>query len=256
MTTSNDISRIKTKLAEEKGSLDWLICSAAFALALRWKLEGDHQCTDAAAKILGAWGETLEVLETDSDSFLTAGLQGFELANTGELLRDYELFIVNGQKASHDMMVKVFLAKNILFIKHDDWSEETYDFVLDYWHTGDGNGVIALAISDIVEEPCTGKPLDQSHASLDLDGHAFIAQMAWNQGTGLYSDSKYRMLRGIAEYFARFNLGKGVPFVPYKNLFAVTQGQHRLSLQLYPGSPGYECGLGSWGERSGHYFII
>lgn len=265
MATSNDIGRIKTKLAEKKdpwtGSyavltgmkfaqptytnravrnltrsintdLLWHDAAAAFALALRWKLEGDDQYAAAAAKILVAWGEILEDLGGDSDSFLTAGLQGFELANAGELLRDYAPFVANGQKAFIDMMVNVFLAKNIIFLKHEDWSEgvhnhyfaswelcnmasamaiailtddqETYDFIVDYWHNGDGNGAIALAISDIVEEPGTGNPLgqgqesgrDQGHASLDPDGHASIAQMAWNQGTDLYADSDYRMLRG------------------------------------------------------------
>lgn len=265
MATSTDISRIKTKLSEKKNpwtrsyavltgmrfanptytngavsnltraentDLLWHDAAAAFALALRWKLEGDDTYAAAAAKILTAWGETLESLGTDSDSFLTAGLQGFELANAGELLRDYAPFVANGQKAYNNMMVNVFLAQNIQFIKHKDWSEgvhnhyfaswelcnmasamaiailtddqQTFDFVVDYWHTGDGNGAIALAISDIVEEPGTGKPLgqgqesgrDQGHASLDPDSHASIAQMAWNQGIDLYADSDYRMLRG------------------------------------------------------------
>jgi hypothetical protein len=89
-----------------------------------------------------------------------------------------------------------------------------------------------------------------------------------------------------AEYFARFNLGNDVPFVPYENVICNyteastdSRGAFRpnwellyshygqilgmdvpwvkayldYSLPLYPGSPGYEGGLGSWGEGSGHY---
>ncbi|TVY26896.1 hypothetical protein LHYA1_G004848 [Lachnellula hyalina] len=325
MVNSNDISRIKTKLAAKldpwTGSysvltgmtyaqstytngavsnltratntdLLWHDAAAAFALALRWKLEGDDEYAAAAAKILTAWGTTLESLGTDSDQFLTAGLQGFEMANAGELLRDYAPFVANGQKEFNDMMVNVFLAQNIQFIKHKDWSEgvhnhyfaswelcnmasaiaiavltddqDTFDFVVDYWHTGDGNGAISLAISDIVEEPGTG---------------------GLESGTDLYADSDYRMLRG-AEYFARYNLGNDVPFVPYANVICnyteasnSSRGAFRpnwellyshygqilgmdvpwvkaylnFSLPLYPGSPGYEGGLGSWGEGSGHY---
>ncbi|KAF2489948.1 chondroitin AC/alginate lyase [Lophium mytilinum] len=288
MITSTDISRIKTKLSEKKepwtssyagltgtyasqltytnnatsnltrsvnGALLWHDTAAAFSLALRWTLEGGDQYADAAVKILTAWADTLESLGTDPDAYLNSGFQGFELANAGELLRDYAPFVANGQKAFTKMMVDIFLHDAVYFIEHKDPSEhvhnhffaswelcnmasamaiailtddqDTYDFVLNYWHTGDGNGAIALAISDIVEEPGTGKPLgqgqevgrDQGHASLDQDQQANIAQMAWNQGTDLYADSEYRMLRG-AEYFARFNLGYDVPFVRYTNVIA------------------------------------
>ncbi|OJJ42770.1 hypothetical protein ASPZODRAFT_75919 [Penicilliopsis zonata CBS 506.65] len=230
----------------------WQDTAAAFALALRWKVEGNTTYADAAAEILTAWAGNLTSIGSNDDQYLVAGLQGHELANAAELLRDYEPFQENGLAQFIEMMETVFLAKNIYFLEHLDGSEHnvlhffanwelsqvasvmaisvltdnqtTWDFAVDYFKNGTGNGAINNAITNIVEEPGTGNPLgqgqeegrDQGHSAMDYALLGVIGQQAWNQGEDLFAYNDSRILLG-AEYFARYNLGYDVPFEPYTN---------------------------------------
>lgn len=74
----------------------WHDTAAAFALALRWKISGDSSYADTAAQILTAWSDKLHSIGSNDDQYLVAGLQGHELANAGELLRDYAPFVSRG----------------------------------------------------------------------------------------------------------------------------------------------------------------
>ncbi|KAJ5917410.1 hypothetical protein N7466_010964 [Penicillium verhagenii] len=230
----------------------WEDATAAFALALRWKVEGNTSFADAAADILTAWAGNLTSIGANDDQYLVAGLQGHELANAGELLRDYPPFKKSGLASFQAMMQKVFLEKNLYFLNHLDGSEHnvkhffanwelaqvasamaigvltnnqtTWDFAINYFKHGSGNGAINNAVTNIVEEPGTGRPLgqgqeegrDQGHSALDYALLGVIAQQAWNQGEDLYSYNDSRILLG-AEYFARYNLGYDVPFENYTN---------------------------------------
>ncbi|KAJ5557871.1 hypothetical protein N7513_003457 [Penicillium frequentans] len=205
----------------------WQDAAAAFALALRWKVEGNTSYADAAAAILTSWAETLTSLGTTDDQYLVAGLQGHELANAGELLRDYAPFQQSGLASFNSMMQDVFLEKNIYFLNHLAGSEQNVKHFFANWElaqNGTGNGAINNAITNIVEEPDTGRPLgqgqeegrDQGHSSLDYALLGVIAQQAWNQGEDLYAYNNSRILLG-AEYFARYNLGYDVPFENYTN---------------------------------------
>jgi len=130
LVTSSDISRIKTKLAAqldpwqsswkklisieysqstytnnavsgvyrdtvgdiiENAENLWHDAAAAFNLGLRWKVEGDPQFAKAAANILTAWGEKLKNFDAGDDQYLTTGLQGYQLVNAAELIREYVL---------------------------------------------------------------------------------------------------------------------------------------------------------------------
>ncbi|KAJ5874356.1 uncharacterized protein N7529_002786 [Penicillium soppii] len=230
----------------------WQDAAAAFALALRWKVERNTSYADAAADILTAWAESLTSLGANDDQYLVAGLQGHELANAGELLRDYAPFQKSGLASFQTMMQHVFLEKNLYFLNHLAGSEHnvkhffanwelaqvastmaigvltdnktTWDFAVNYFKNGTGNGAINNAITNIVEEPGTGRPLgqgqeegrDQGHSSLDYALLGVIAQQAWNQGEDLFAYNDSRILLG-AEYFARYNLGYDVPFESYTN---------------------------------------
>jgi len=57
---------------------------------------------------------------------------------------------------------------------------------------------------------------DQGHTMLDIALLGAICQMAWNVGDDLFAYGDNRLLRG-AEYAARYNLGKDVPFTAYTN---------------------------------------
>ncbi|ROW00095.1 hypothetical protein VSDG_03573 [Cytospora chrysosperma] len=299
----------------------WHDAAAAFALALRWKISGNETFASTAAAILTAWGETLTGIgtnSTDMDNYLSAGFQGSELANAAELLRDYQPFADDGLQKVIDMMNNVFLPMNLAFLNHElpaehiwthffaNWelgnmasamsiavlsdNSTTWDFVVDYFKNGGGNGNINLAVSNLVEEPGTGVILgqgqesgrDQGHSALDQQMLGVVGQQAWNQGEDLFAYNNSRILQG-AEYFARYNLGYDVPFVNYTNSIVyysqisnASRGATRPTWELLyshyvqikgldaPWTTkylnytvnsygGFEPGAGSLGEGSGRY---
>lgn len=213
----------------------WHDAAAAFALALRWKISGNETFASTAAAILTAWGETLTGIgtnSTDMDNYLSAGFQGSELANAAELLRDYQPFADDGLQKVIDMMNNVFLPMNLAFLNHElpaehiwthffaNWelgnmasamsiavlsdNSTTWDFVVDYFKNGGGNGNINLAVSNLVEEPGTGVILgqgqesgrDQGHSALDQQMLGVVGQQAWNQGEDLFAYNNSRILQG------------------------------------------------------------
>ncbi|GLI74940.1 hypothetical protein PoHVEF18_003189 [Penicillium ochrochloron] len=302
----------------ENAQLLWHDVAAAFNLALRWKITGNTSFADTASNILHAWATTLTEIGGGDDKYLTAGLQGYELANAAELLRDYHPFTENVLPAVVEMANSIFIPMHYKWLNHKEPSEHNvrhffanwelcnvasamamgvltdnqtvWDFAVNYFKTGDGNGAINNAVSNIVEEPGTGALLgqiqesgrDQGHSALDIQLFGVIGQQAWNQGEDLFSYNDSRILRG-AEYFARYNLGNDVPFIPYTNgivnfvdissasrgairptwellynHYVVRKGMHapwttrflNNSLDHYGGTEG---GAGSWGEGAGHY---
>ncbi|RAH80868.1 chondroitin AC/alginate lyase [Aspergillus japonicus CBS 114.51] len=257
LVSSNDVSRLKGKLAANLApwKTSWEVLTSMDSGNVPYTpqaVEGNTSYADAAADILTSWAETLTSLGANDDQYIVAGLQGHEMANAGELLRDYAPFRENGLASFQTMMQEVFLEKNMYFLNHLDGSEHnvlhffanwelaqvasvlaigvltdnktTWDFGINYFKNGSGNGAIKNAITTIVEEPGTGRPLgqgqeegrDQGHSSLDYALLGVIAQQAWNQGEDLYAYNNSAILLG-AEYFARYNLGYDVPFVNYTN---------------------------------------
>jgi len=212
------------------GGLLWRDAAAAFNLAIRWKISGDTQYADASARILAAWASQLKILNGGDDKYLSSGLQGYELANAAELLRDYPPFSKNDLASVIRMLTTVILPLNIKFLNHGEPSEHNHrhffsnwelsnvasamaigvltdnqtnwDFAINYFKNGTGNGAIENAITNIVEEPGTGKPLgqgqeagrDQGHAGLALQLLAVIGQQAWNQGEDLFGYDNNRIL--------------------------------------------------------------
>ncbi|ORY60922.1 chondroitin AC/alginate lyase [Pseudomassariella vexata] len=298
----------------------WHDAAAAFALTLRWKISGDDTYAETASRILTAWGEKLTAIGGNDDAYLASGFQGHELANAAELLRDYAPFSApgGGLEVFTKMMTSVFLPMNLDFLNHVLGSEHNvkhffanwelgnlasamaiavltdnttvWDFAVDYFKNGEGNGCINNAVSNLVEEPETGTVLgqgqeagrDQGHAALDFQMLGVIGQQAWNQGVDLFGFNDSRILKG-AEYFARYNLNNDVPFEPYTNgivsftdVSDASRGALRPTWELlyshyiqlkglsapwttaylnYSLSTfgGYEPGAGAWGEGSGHY---
>lgn len=214
------------------GEALWHDAAAAFNLALRWKISGEKQFAEAASNILVAWADKLELLSGGDDAYLTAGLQGYELANAFELLYDYKPFVASGRSNVLRMLNEVFLPMNLDFlnqrlgsqhnVKHffANWeqcniasalaiavvadNQTTWDFAIDYFKNGVGNGAINNAISNIVKEPETGKPLgqgqesgrDQGHSGMNFQLLGAIGQQAWNQGEDLFSYNNSRILLG------------------------------------------------------------
>ncbi|KAF7889697.1 uncharacterized protein EAF02_002112 [Botrytis sinoallii] len=321
--TNNAVARVYRDATADitaNAELLWHDAAAAFALGLRWKIERDAQYAEAAAAILTAWGEKLDNFDDEGvdDQYLTTGLQGHELVNAAELIRDYAPFAESGLATFTAMFERTFLAKNLYFLNHSAGSEHNvkhffanwelcnmasvmafgvltdnstlFDYAVDYFKTGSGNGGINNCISNLVTEPETGKIMgqpqeagrDQGHTGLDFQLLGVLAQQAWNQGEDLYGFNNSKILLG-AEYYARYNLNNDVPFEPYTNgIVSYTEvsddsrGSYRPTWELLyahygqikgvdaPWTKeymnytvttmgGFEGGAGSWGEGSGHY---
>jgi hypothetical protein len=62
----------------------------AYQNALRWKIEDNSQCADAAVRILMQWARTTRGITGTSDQCLAAGLYGYQFAQAAELMRDYD----------------------------------------------------------------------------------------------------------------------------------------------------------------------
>lgn len=207
--------------------------AAAFALALRWKLTGNDSYAETATALLTAWGGNLTAIGGDMDAYLAAGLQGHELANAAELLRDYTPWVDGGGwDVFTGMLNNVFLPMNLAFLNHElpaehvithyfaNWelsnmasamaiavlteNVTTWDFVVQYFKNGTGNGCVNLAVSNLVEEPGTGVMLgqgqesgrDQGHSALDQQMFGVVGQQAWNQGVDLFGYNDSRILKG------------------------------------------------------------
>ena len=291
----NAVAVVSRDGAAANGDKLWHDTAAAFNLALRWKIEGNATYAEAASSILGSWGKTLTSFAGNDDQYLMAGLQGYQLINAAELLRDYTPFESSGNaQAFIDMFTSTFLHANMFFLNHQAPSEHNhqhfhanwelcnlasamafgvytenatiYDFAIQYFKNGTGNGAINNAITNLVEEPGTGTLMgqpqeagrDQGHTGLDFQLLGVVAQQAWNQGEDLYGYNNSRILQGCvlshssssqkpsrlttmisAEYFARYNLGNEVPFEPWTNsivsftdVSAKSRGAYRPTWEL------------------------
>lgn len=210
----------------------WHDTAAAFDLALRWKISREDQYASAAADVLTAWADTMTGFGTDDDEFLSAGLQGYELANAAKLLRDYEPVQKDGFDQVADFLASIFLPINLEFLNHEHGSEHNvlhffanwelaqvatiqaiavltdnetaWDYTTTYFKNGTGNGNIYNAITNIAEEPETGSPLgqgqesgrDQGHSALDFQLLGAIGQQGYNQGEDLFAYADNRILLG------------------------------------------------------------
>ena len=195
--------------------------AAAYALAIRWKVTQDSTYGDAAIAILDNWSSTLTELGGDSDQYLAAGIYGYEFAQAGEIMRDYEEW--TGLDAFITMMVDVFYSKSAdWFANHDagtyggnapgvyaGWdlcnmaaavaigiladNETIYDQGANYFADGATNGAQVDAIpyihwydnQVIAQTQEAGR--DQGHNMLDIALLSMIGKMAYNQGNDLLS---------------------------------------------------------------------
>lgn len=60
----------------------------AYQNALRWKIEGNQSCANAAVRILMSWANVTKYIGGDSNYALAAGLYGYQFAQAAELVRD------------------------------------------------------------------------------------------------------------------------------------------------------------------------
>jgi hypothetical protein len=215
---------------------------AAYQNALRWRISGDEAHRDKAVEILNAWSETLTEITGNADRFLAAGIYGYQAANAAELVRDVDGFEVG---RFQDMLANVFYPLNDQFLtNHNDacvtnyWSnwdlcnlasvmaigvfnedQGLFDRAVDYMYNGEGNGSLDNAIPFVHEDESLAQQQesgrDQAHSLMATGLLGTICEMAWNQGVDLYGYDDSRFAK-CAEYVARYNLGRDVPFTTYQ----------------------------------------
>lgn len=232
----------------------WWDVNAVQVLVYQWKMTGRREYADAAVRILNAWSGKLTKLDGFFDGFLVAGIQGYQLAVLGELLRDYDGWGRDDFSAFKTMMNTVFVGWAKWFIGMNQGGLSTarvfsnwdlamencllanavladdvdmFNWVVDFYVRGTTNGALANYAyyrhpGNLVQTQETGR--DQGHNTLSLMLASNLAEMAWNQGVDFYGWDDNRLL-GTAEYVARANLINpatglyyAVPFQFWQNL--------------------------------------
>jgi hypothetical protein len=221
---------------------------AAYACALRWKISGDAAYADEAVRIMNAWSATLTGFGGTIDAFLASGIQGYQFANAGEIMRTYSGWAAADFASFQSMMLDIFYPNNHQGLSqsltpltvYSSWQlcciaailaigvlcddQAKFDEAISYFKTGLGNGGIAQAIYYIHpgylgQTQESGR--DQGHNTLSISLMTNICEMAWNQGVDLYGYDNNRILAG-AEYIAKGNLIESgttyyaMPFATYK----------------------------------------
>jgi len=220
---------------------------AAYLNALQWKITGNTAAANCAVRILNAWGSTLTGINlTDGhwDGYLAAGLQGYQLANAAELMRDYSGWAAADFTQFKQMMQNVFVplvGNNTSLQVFSNWNlcamaaalaiavlcddHARFDATIAYFKEGLGNGAIAQ-MAYYIHPGYLGQTQesgrDQGHNTLSISLVTTLCEMAWNQGIDLYGYDNNRVL-AACEYTAKGNLHQSgptspyytVPFVPY-----------------------------------------
>ncbi|SHM50000.1 Alginate lyase [Chitinophaga jiangningensis] len=218
---------------------------AAYLNALRWYISGDTAYAACSRKILNAWAYTVNQVPSGQDIPGLMGIATYEFAVAGEILRLYPNWSPADFQQFKNMMTNYlypnchdFLTRhNNTCITHywANWDicnitailaigvlcddRDKYNEAVTYFKSGAGNGNITKAIpflhpGGLAQWQETGR--DQEHALLGIGMLATFCQIAWNQGQDLYGYDNNRLLAG-AEYTAKYNLWKEVPYTTYNN---------------------------------------
>jgi hypothetical protein len=100
---------------------------AAYQLALRWKINGSSEFAVASTRILDDWSSTMKAIGGSSDGFLAAGLYGYQLANAGEIMRDYSEWPKTNRTRLGDLLRTVFYEDSYRFLTtHNGASRHHY----------------------------------------------------------------------------------------------------------------------------------
>lgn len=218
---------------------------AAYLNALRWYISGDTSYAACSRKILNAWAYAVNQVPRGQDVPGLMGIAIYEFAIAAEILRLYPNWSSADFKKFKNMMTTYlypnchdFLTRhNNACISHywANWDicnmaailsigvlcDDTAKFneAITYFKSGAGNGNIANAVPFLYREGLgqwqeTGR--DQEHAFLGIGMLASFCQIAWSQGQDMYGYDNNRLLKG-AEYTAKYNLWKDVPYTTYNN---------------------------------------
>lgn len=222
---------------------------AAYLNALRWYISGDTSYAACSRKILNAWAYAVNQVPSGTDIPGLMGIAVYEFAVAAEILRLYPNWSDADFSRFKNMMTTYmypnchdFLTRhNNACITHywANWDicnmaailsigvlcddRAKFNEAITYYKSGAGNGNIRNAIpflypGGLGQWQETGR--DQEHALLGVGMFATFCQITWNQGVDMFGYDNNRLLAG-AEYTARYNLWKEVPYTTYTNCDSV-----------------------------------
>lgn len=227
--------------------------ATAYQCALVWKLTGNTAYADKAVQILNAWARTCKAVTGDSNACLAVGIYGYEFANAGELLRDYEGWKRTDFEAYKTWIRTVFLERAFDFLERRNGTQDgsywsnwglcnvlcavsigvlcddvyAYNKGMEYYKYMEDRGY-AESIHNLVwvlfkdDRGPFGylgqmqeSNRDQGHASMAVALAGDVCGLGLNQGDDLYAYKEDRIGAGF-EYVAAYNCGvDGLPNEPY-----------------------------------------
>lgn len=227
-------------------------CHKAYQCALRYNISGETDYGSKAIEIMNAWASTHTGSNANSNGQLRTGLYGYVFACAGELMRDYSEWEQDDFETFQKYMIDLYYNTNKGFLEwHNgtcdthywaNWelasmvsamaigvlsdglddpnypeAQEIFDYALDYYYNGAGNGNINNLISyvhpnGLAQWQESGR--DQGHASMGVPLLGTFCEIAWNQGVDLYGEMDNIFL-STCEYIAKHNLFYDVPYTTY-----------------------------------------
>lgn len=222
---------------------------AVYLNAIRWYISGDEFYARCAIDICNAWSDSVNQIPVSKQDQGLLGIPIGEFAMAAEVLRVCPLWEKKDFERFKKMMINYLYPVSRDFLRTHgggnvdycwtNWDacnmvalaaigvlcdrEDIYREALDYFKYGAGNGSIANAVPHLhrmedgtVLGQWQESGRDQEHAQLGVGFLASLCQIAWNQGDDLFAYDNNRLLAG-AEYVARHNQMRGVPFAFYDN---------------------------------------
>lgn len=224
---------------------------AAYLNTLMWVCTGDERHAEKAAEILTAYADTLKEIPESNDTPLLAGIEGFQIAYSAEILaHTYPCMGNERNEKVKKMLTGVFLPVidkffNTLPYTNGNWGAiinktnmaiaiyiddyARYDRALSFYTDGWDNGTLKHYISGKTGQ-IQESGRDQVHSMMGVGALAATCEIAWKQGDDLYSALDNRLFKGF-EYLASYNLGNEVPFETWTDVTGKYSGWEKVSEQ-------------------------
>ena len=219
---------------------------AAYQNALMWAITKNEAHALKSLDILSAYAGMLERIPDTNDAPLLAGLEGFKIIYSMEILK--HTFLSDEKYKQHNagnklekieqMFRKIFIPVLEKFYSrpaytNGNWgpivtktymaagiyfdNREMYDFAKNFYLNGNDNGTIKHYINGVTGQ-IQESGRDQAHCQLGIGAMAVVCELAWKQGDDLYAALNNRLLKGY-EYVAKYNTGHDdVPFTQWTDV--------------------------------------
>ncbi len=261
--------------------------AAAYQCGLMWRITGEKIYAEKAIQILNGWANVCRSLNGDSNVSLASGIYGYEFANAGELVRDYEGWPREDFRKFQDFMLRTFYPTALDFLERrhgtcagsywSNWGTANlltlmsigilcddvyiYNKGLSYYKekSGEAESYHHLVWKLFEDErgpfgylgQMQESNRDQSHTMMAVGMASDICTTALNQGDDLFTYDNDRIAAGF-EYVAAYNSGvDDVPNSPYYRFFLADDCQN----EEYPvmGEGGRGGGRPIWARIVNYY---